>query len=46
VTRWVLDVNLDQFIAGVEVLRHPKLGGRHPLPHQLTIFNNRGYEFC
>jgi nucleotidyltransferase/DNA polymerase involved in DNA repair len=27
-TRWVLHVDLDQFIAAVEVLRHPELGGR------------------
>jgi nucleotidyltransferase/DNA polymerase involved in DNA repair len=26
-TRWVLHVDLDQFIAAVEVLRHPELGG-------------------
>ncbi len=26
--RWVLHVNLDQFIAAVEVLRHPELRGR------------------
>jgi nucleotidyltransferase/DNA polymerase involved in DNA repair len=28
VTRWVLHVDLDQFIAAVEVLRHPELRGR------------------
>src|SRR5271154_7381054 len=28
VTRWVLHVELDQFIAAVEVLRHPELRGR------------------
>jgi DNA polymerase IV len=27
-TRWVLHVDLDQFIAAVEVLRHPELSGR------------------
>lgn len=27
-TRWVLHVDLDQFIAAVEVLRHPELRGR------------------
>ena len=27
VTRWVLHVDLDQFIAAVEVLRHPELRG-------------------
>jgi DNA polymerase IV len=27
-TRWVLHVDLDQFIAAVEVLRRPELGGR------------------
>ncbi|HEX9622895.1 MAG TPA: DNA polymerase IV, partial [Streptosporangiaceae bacterium] len=26
--RWVLHVDLDQFIAAVEVLRHPELRGR------------------
>jgi len=28
VTRWVLHVDLDQFIAAVEVMRHPELRGR------------------
>ena len=28
VTRWVLHVDLDQFIAAVEALRHPELRGR------------------
>ncbi|MDQ1605174.1 MAG: polymerase [Actinomycetota bacterium] len=28
VTRWVLHVDLDQFLAAVEVLRHPELKGR------------------
>jgi nucleotidyltransferase/DNA polymerase involved in DNA repair len=28
VGRWVLHVDLDQFIAAVEVLRHPELRGR------------------
>jgi DNA polymerase-4 len=28
VTRWVLHVDLDQFIAAVEMLRHPELRGR------------------
>jgi nucleotidyltransferase/DNA polymerase involved in DNA repair len=28
VTRWVLHVDLDQFLAAVEVLRHPELAGR------------------
>jgi DNA polymerase IV len=28
VTRWVLHMDLDQFIAAVEVLRHPELRGR------------------
>jgi DNA polymerase-4 len=28
VTRWVLHVDLDQFLAAVEVLRHPELRGR------------------
>jgi nucleotidyltransferase/DNA polymerase involved in DNA repair len=28
VSRWVLHVDLDQFLAAVEVLRHPYLGGR------------------
>ena len=27
-TRWVLHVDLDQFLAAVEVLRHPELAGR------------------
>ncbi|MGH3168326.1 MAG: DNA polymerase IV, partial [Trebonia sp.] len=27
-TRWVLHVDLDQFIAAVEVLRHPELRGK------------------
>lgn len=28
VAPWVLHVDLDQFIAAVEVLRHPELAGR------------------
>jgi nucleotidyltransferase/DNA polymerase involved in DNA repair len=28
VTRWVLHVDLDEFLAAVEVLRHPELAGR------------------
>ena len=28
VTSWVLHVDLDQFIAAVEVLRHPELAGK------------------
>jgi len=27
-TRWVLHVDLDQFLAAVEMLRHPELVGR------------------
>ncbi|MCW2934672.1 MAG: polymerase, partial [Actinomycetia bacterium] len=26
--RWVLHVDLDQFLAAVEVLRHPELSGK------------------
>ncbi|MGH4020484.1 MAG: DNA polymerase IV [Pseudonocardiaceae bacterium] len=49
-TRWVLHVDLDQFIAAVEVLRHPELAGR-PLivggagdPTQRAVVATASYE--
>ena len=35
-TAWVLHVDLDQFVAAVEVLRRPELAGK------LVIFGGRG----
>jgi nucleotidyltransferase/DNA polymerase involved in DNA repair len=50
VTRWVLHVDLDQFIAAVEVLRHPELKGR-PLvvggdgdPSKRGVVSTASYE--
>jgi len=50
VTRWVLHVDLDQFIAAVEVLRHPELRGR-PLviggdgdPSKRGVVSTASYE--
>ena len=49
-TRWVLHVDLDQFIAAVEVLRHPELRGR-PLviggdgdPSKRGVVSTASYE--
>ncbi|MCR2763132.1 DNA polymerase IV [Microbacterium sp. zg.B48] len=48
--RWVLHVDLDQFIAAVEVLRHPELAGR-PLivggrgdPTERAVVSTASYE--
>jgi nucleotidyltransferase/DNA polymerase involved in DNA repair len=50
VTRWVLHVDLDQFIAAVEVLRHPELRGQ-PLvvggdgdPSKRGVVSTASYE--
>jgi nucleotidyltransferase/DNA polymerase involved in DNA repair len=50
VTRWVLHVDLDQFIAAVEVLRHPELRGK-PLviggdgdPNKRGVVSTASYE--
>jgi DNA polymerase-4 len=47
---WVLHVDLDQFIAAVEVLRHPELAGR-PLivggrgdPTERAVVSTASYE--
>ena len=49
-TSWVLHVDLDQFIAAVEVLRHPELAGR-PLivggrgdPSERAVVSTASYE--
>jgi len=51
VTRWVLHVDLDQFIAAVEVLRHPELrgravvvGGGHGDPTKRGVVSTASYE--
>lgn len=50
VTRWVLHVDLDQFIAAVEVLRHPELAGRPVIvggagdPTQRAVVATASYE--
>jgi nucleotidyltransferase/DNA polymerase involved in DNA repair len=50
VTRWVLHVDLDQFIAAVEMLRHPELRGK-PLvvggdgdPNKRGVVSTASYE--
>ena len=48
--RWVLHVDLDQFIAAVEVLRHPELAGRPVIvggrgdPSQRAVVSTASYE--
>jgi DNA polymerase-4 len=50
VTRWVLHVDLDQFLAAVEVLRHPELAGRPVIvggagdPTQRAVVATASYE--
>jgi len=49
-TRWVLHVDLDQFIAAVEVLRHPELAGRPVIvggrgdPTERAVVSTASYE--
>ena len=49
-TRWVLHVDLDQFIAAVEVLRHPELAGRQVVvggrgdPTERGVVSTASYE--
>ena len=49
-TRWVLHVDLDQFIAAVEVLRHPELRGQPVIvggegdPAQRGVVSTASYE--
>ncbi|HEX5335851.1 MAG TPA: DNA polymerase IV [Propionicimonas sp.] len=48
--RWVLHVDLDQFIAAVEVLRHPELAGRPVIvggrgdPSERAVVSTASYE--
>jgi DNA polymerase IV len=48
--RWVLHVDLDQFLAAVEVLRHPELSGRPVIvggkgdPTQRAVVSTASYE--
>ncbi|MET0780182.1 MAG: DNA polymerase IV [Microbacterium sp.] len=48
--RWVLHVDLDQFIAAVEVLRHPELAGRPVIvggrgdPTERAVVSTASYE--
>jgi nucleotidyltransferase/DNA polymerase involved in DNA repair len=50
VTRWVLHVDLDQFLAAVEVLRHPELRGRRVVvggdgdPAKRGVVSTASYE--
>lgn len=49
-TRWVLHVDLDQFLAAVEVLRHPELAGRPVIvggrgdPSERAVVSTASYE--
>ncbi len=49
-SRWVLHVDLDQFIAAVEVLRHPELAGRRVVvggrgdPAERAVVSTASYE--
>src|SRR6476646_9662508 len=49
-TTWVLHVDLDQFIAAVEVLRHPELAGRPVIvggrgdPTERAVVSTASYE--
>jgi len=49
-TPWVLHVDLDQFIAAVEVLRHPELAGRPVIvggrgdPTERAVVSTASYE--
>src|SRR6476469_8313418 len=49
-TPWVLHVDLDQFIAAVEVLRHPELAGRPIVvggrgdPTERAVVSTASYE--
>src|SRR6187431_149853 len=48
--RWVLHVDLDQFIAAVEVLRHPELAGKPVIvggrgdPTERAVVSTASYE--
>ncbi len=50
VTSWVLHVDLDQFIAAVEVLRHPELAGKQVIvggrgdPTERAVVSTASYE--
>jgi nucleotidyltransferase/DNA polymerase involved in DNA repair len=50
VSPWILHVDLDQFIAAVEVLRHPELRGRHVVvggdgdPSKRAVVATASYE--
>jgi len=49
-TAWVLHVDLDQFIAAVEVLRHPELAGKPVIvggrgdPSERAVVSTASYE--